>query len=393
MSKSNDLLKAPSFYLWVLPPALAFAAQRCLADRPELVEHYHVRYVFRFLSSPIARLTSMVPFSLTEMAVVLGLPTLLILLIVYLVRLFRQTKRLLRLARLFRGVAWAAGLSYLLFMLLHGLNYARLPVSSSFELPVRDHSADELSEVTIWLVEQTNAVRLLCLEDEQGVFCLRQNVFETFKQVPEIYTLASMDYPLLKGPPILPKGVLLSHYWSYTGITGMYMPLLVEANVNIDVPPYTIPETALHESAHAHGFAREDEAGFLAFLTGLYSSNPDFVYSVLLGASNRSLCALYGVDPEASRQIASQFSEAVYRDLLASSLYWRQFEGPIEKLATQVNDAYLQMNLQKDGVFSYGRMVDLVLAWYEKQAKEGHPPEISLLRAQPETEWQPLCPH
>lgn len=367
----KQFIRHPSWYLWILPVVAAFFGQRILARYPAFVEKYHARGLFRWLSVPISRLTSLVPFSLTEAAVVIGIPVALVLLAVWIVRLIRRPGKPMRLARLVRGFAWTAGLAYLLFMLLHGLNYARIPVGQSFALPVRERVSDELKETSAWLVEQTNRLRALTEEDEHGVFRLSQGVTETLKSVAADYTAAAADYPLLAGPEIRPKGVLLSHYWSYTGITGVYMPFFVESNVNIDVPEHTIPETALHEIAHTRGFAREDEACFLSFLVGLYSENPDHAYSVLLGATLRSLNALYGADAEAYQLVAAGLSDAVRRDLQAAGAYWKQFEGPVQEASTQINNAYLQANLQEDGVRSYGRMVDLVLAWFAQQSERG----------------------
>ncbi len=369
--KTRPVWRFLSWTLWLVPAVLAFAAQRLLAAHPDVVEHYHVNGLFRWLAVPISRLTSLVAFSLTEAVLVLGVPILLVLFIVWLVRLVRQPGKLLSVARLLRRLAWTLSLAYFLFMLLHGLNYARLPVSQSFQLPVRERSAAELAETSLWLVQQANEARMLCLEDEHGVFILRQGIKDSLSALPEAYAAAAVDYPQLNWPPVRPKGVLLSRYWSYTGITGMYMPLLVEANINIDAPQHSLPETVLHEIAHTYGFAREDEAGFLAFLTGLYSDNPDDAYSVLLGAALRSLNALSAVSTESHQVVSGQLSEPVRRDLQASSVYWKQFEGPVQETSNRVNDAYLQANLQEDGVRSYGRMVDLVLAWYEQQYTQG----------------------
>ena len=38
-------------------------------------------------------------------------------------------------------------------------------------------------------------------------------------------------------------------------------------------------------------------------------------------------------------------------------------------MADQVNDRYLKANGQKDGVESYDRMADLIVAWYLEQRK------------------------
>jgi hypothetical protein len=370
-NKLQLILSHPSWYLWLVPLIAAFLAQRVLAEHPQLVETIHARALFRWLSIPISRVTSLLPFSVTEAALVIGIPLVLVLFVVWIVRLIKRPGKAARFARLARTMAWTMSVAYLMFMLLHGLNYARLPVGQSFDLPVRERTAEELRETAAWLVEQTNHIRSLSDEDERGVFTLRLGIGDTLETAADAYAAAAADYPLLAGPPIRPKGVLLSHYWSYTGISGVYMPFFVESNVNIDVPEHTIPETALHEIAHTRGFAREDEAGFLAFLTGIYSDNPDFAYSALLGAALRSLNALGGIDAQGYQAVAAQLSDAVWRDLQAAGAYWKQFEGPVQEASTKVNDAYLQANLQEDGVRSYGRMVDLVLAWYEQQAEQG----------------------
>lgn len=364
------LFRHPSAYLWILPGLAAWFGQRFLAGYPDLVERLHTRGLFRWLSVPIGFITSLAPFSLTEAALIVGVPVVLVLFVFWLVRLIRRPGKMVRIGRLLRGLAWTASLAYLLFMLLHGLNYDRLPVAVSFGFQTRERSAAELEKTAGWLAEQTSILRLSVKEDGQGVFRLSSDLADTLKTASAGYDAASKIYPLMSGARIRPKGVLLSHYWSYTGITGLYMPLLVESNINIDAPPYSLPDTILHEIAHTRGFAREDEAGFIAFLAGISHPDPDFAYSVLVDTTIRSLNALYGADKEAYNRVAALLGEGVWRDLASGNAYWKQFEGPVQEKSTQVNNSYLQANLQDDGVQSYGRMVDLVLAWYETQAKK-----------------------
>lgn len=370
-------LKRPSWYLWLLPALLAFGGQRFLAANPQLTERYFSRNIFRWLSVPIGFLTSLLPFSLTEILVIAGLPLLLALVVFWIVRMVRGPERVTVLGRSARVLAWVFSGLYLLFMLLHGFNYARLPVAASFSLPVRERSAAELAATTSWLAGMTVELRQTRSEDGNGVFTLAMGTAETLKAASAGFTAAAAEKPLLAGIDIRPKGVLLSRYWSYTGITGMYFPFLVEANVNIDVMPSQIPAVALHEIAHTRGFAREDEADFLAFFTGIHHPHADFAYSVFLNTTVRCLNFLYSADRDAYDEAVQILSEDVRRDLQANSSYWRQFEGPVREVSTQVNHAYLQANLQQDGVRSYGRMVDLVLAWYEAMNEQGRLQEIS----------------
>ena len=46
----------------------------------------------------------------------------------------------------------------------------------------------------------------------------------------------------------------------------------------------------------------------------------------------------------------------------------QQYEGPIQDISNAANDTYLKANDQADGMRSYGRMVDLLLA---EQRAEG----------------------
>ena len=371
--KENQKKQLLLSVLWPLPALLAFAGQRLLAAYPDFTEQWHAQRLFRLLSVPISWLTSKVPVSLTELLALFGIPLLLVLLAVFIVRTVRSPgHRLRRFGRLVRSLAWTVSVLYLVFMLLHGFNYARLPVAASFDLPVTERSSEELAEAAEWMIRQINSQRPSLLEDEAGVFIAREPIRRKLKTSDAGYHIAAADYPLLAGHPVRAKAVFVSRYWSYTGITGMYFPFLVEANVNIDPPHFQVLFTAMHEIAHLRGFAREDEADFMAFLTGLYHPDPDYRYAALLSTANRCLNALYRSDREMHTELLGRINEASRRDLQAARAYWRQFEGPVREASTSANHAFLQANLQEDGVRSYGRMVDLALGWYENTRDNGH---------------------
>jgi hypothetical protein len=151
---------------------------------------------------------------------------------------------------------------------------------------------------------------------------------------------------------------------SYTGITGVYFPFTGEANVNVSVPDSDIPATSCHEMAHQRGFAREDEANYIAYLTCKMHPDVDFQYSGTLLALIETTNALYNQDPSAFKELRSKYSDGLIRDLGAINEYWEHYEGPVNEVSNKINDAYLKANNQSDGVQSYGRMVDLLLAEY-----------------------------
>ena len=108
---------------------------------------------------------------------------------------------------------------------------------------------------------------------------------------------------------------------------------------------------------------REDEANFIGYLACLRSDEPYIRYSGLYCALSYSMNALYSVSPERYFAIRKHYHERLKADAAALSAYWQPyFHTPAAKLSDAVNDTYLKANNLTDGVHSYGRMVDLLLA-------------------------------
>jgi hypothetical protein len=251
---------------------------------------------------------------------------------------------------------------YLVFNLMWGLNYSRMTFAQISGLPVGPGSVIELAELALHLTHRANELRGQVVEDEQGVMTLPDGIQAMFNRAHMGYERAAESYPELRGRYGRPKGVILSHYWSYTGIGGAFFPFTAEANVNIKMPHFMLPSTTTHEMAHQRGFAREDEANYIAYLTSTLHPDPDFQYSGVRLALTYTLNALYRYDTETWNEIRSQYSEGVNRDLRDWQEYTERYEGPVEQVSTSINNTYLKANRQDDGVHSYGRMVDLLLA-------------------------------
>ncbi len=127
--------------------------------------------------------------------------------------------------------------------------------------------------------------------------------------------------------------------------------------------PMSVAYTAAHEAAHQRGLAREDEANFSSYLV---LSNTDDVYLKYSGtilALIHSMNALYKYDADEYTRLRNMYNDRLKADLRANSEFWQQYEGKVAETATEVNNTYLEHNDQEDGVQSYGRMVDLLLAY------------------------------
>ena len=44
--------------------------------------------------------------------------------------------------------------------------------------------------------------------------------------------------------------------------------------------------------------------------------------------------------------------------------FWKRYEGKIDDISNEINNTYLKANGVSEGVKSYGKMVDLLLVYY-----------------------------
>jgi hypothetical protein len=149
------------------------------------------------------------------------------------------------------------------------------------------------------------------------------------------------------------------------GISGIYSPLTGEANYNAEQPSCDLPYTIAHEMAHQRGFAREDEANFIAFLICSKASHPYLRYSGSLRGL-RVLSALRPqVTPERYREIVTALGAGPLQDARASAEFWdRSRNRTLSSVAERTNDAYLQANRVRSGIRNYGEVTALIIGYY-----------------------------
>lgn len=326
---------------------------------------FWARTVYVGISHVFHTVSRLLPFSLAEL-LVLALPVLLVgmavLGIVHIVK--SRGKRLFAALKAFVvNPAVLASVLLLVFMTNCGVNYGRVSFAQISGLELRESSAQELQQLCIALVESANALREELPEDENGVSCLSATTAETGEAARAAFAKLGGTYPTLAGGYGAPKAVLCSRGMSYLDITGIFFPFTMEANVNVDVVDYNIPFTMCHELTHLRGYMREDEANFVAYLACRGSENTDLRYSGTMLAFVYCINALYSADRDLAAEVYTGMDDGVRRDLNANNAYWKQFETPVAEVAQNVNSAYIQANGDPDGVRSYGRMVDLLLAW------------------------------
>jgi len=311
----------------------------------------------------LSRVTGLVPFSLFEW-LIYSLLVFYLVIILHSLYLLIKRRFSLVLSNLKRGLTVAA-LLYTAFVLLWGLNYNNPPLHERLGLRRELRPAQELLVLGRHLAGLANEARELVLEAEGGTFRLPEGYREIFQRAPVGFYEAAHEFDFLGGTFGLPKPILASNLLTHTFITGIYSPFTGEANVNTHVPPATLIFTTMHEIAHQRGIAREDEANFIAFITSIRHPDADFRYAGYLNALNYVRRALAATAPPYLEEVNSLLSDAVRRDINYQAAFWNAYRGRAQEVASRMNDNYLRFNGVREGVLSYGLVVDLLLAYYE----------------------------
>lgn len=347
--------------------ALGLSWPRLLAGRQAWVEKIYSEGIYQPIRRVISRITSLVPFSIAEL-LLYGLILLAVVLV--LVRIIqwiaRKNDSFAHLVKSVLSLAFAASIILNLFYIAWGFNYFRVPLDERMGLDVTQRSTDALEAYVLATAMEASALRETLHEDENGVFSPEATTREIFNALPKAYTALSARFPVFYGDVTRAKSVSFSYGLSEQGISGVYIGLTAEPNVNVLQPPLLRYQAAAHEMAHQMGIASENEAEFTAYLACVSSSDPNVRYSGLIYALIVSGNALYKTDAQRYIDCANSYGDAIWRDLKDYDAYWDAFEGDVQQSADKRNDAYLKHNSQPSGIQSYGESVDLLLAFYEE---------------------------
>lgn len=343
---------------------LAFTIYTLSFHFPEQVEMLYSRALYPFFTMIYGTFFSLIPFSVAEFIIYIAIAALIFFVIYILTSLFSKNKLYTFLKR---TSVFLTVISFLFSSYVFGwaINYARMPLSNSMSLTICESEVDELNNMCLELISKANDLRENVGEDENGLFVLSETREYVNNKVKQVYT--ESNEPVLNvGGFATVKSVNTYNFLSNLNITGIYIPFTYEPNINMEMPDLLFPATACHEYAHFKGFAREDEANFIAYYVCRNSLDNDFAYSGTMLALIHSMNKLYAEDKTLHAIAYGKISEKIRRDLAAYSNYWDNFDTGLAEIQENINDNYLKFNGQDDGIKSYGRMVDLLLALYRE---------------------------
>ncbi len=259
---------------------------------------------------------------------------------------------------------------YCLFMVGWGYNYHRMPLENQAGIEGADNQTLDIGQ-EYHLATDELLVAFAALPPSPDSFLLKgdlppqleQHVREDLVSVFHELEISVAGRPRVKA--LWPQGLLMQ-----LGASGVYLPWTFEAVYDPAMPAATIPFTLAHEMSHGYGFAREEDCNFLAWLACAHDTDPVVRYAGALGYWRYVANAYRKVYPEIYAATRDSIPEGVWSDIRAIQQTLVTYPGFFPKFSEKTYDAYLKKQGVAKGSASYSRVIQLVHAWREAQAKK-----------------------
>ena len=302
----------------------------------------------RWYGSLVSKITSPVPFSLTELSfVILGSGV--IALLVFAIIGLKRGKFIGSINRVIE-IAGIILLSLNVYMVSCEFAYNRK------EMPLPYYEGD---------IERTEHIPIYNYYVDDVNLCISELEFEETGEVKTDMSLEDIANEVKKAYSIIDgndyfsshfggvKPMLSSFIYREFQITGVTYSPLAEANINTLNTQTAIPLTVAHELAHTKGVMREDDANKLAFYVCINSDHPYLRYS----AYSAYFSQLYAMvtdyylkeeEMENLHKIDATFSKTRRYEYD----YW-QAHDLLGDIGEFINDLYIKSSGVQDGTASY----------------------------------------
>lgn len=359
--------------LWLILIPIGILLPKVFALNPQTIEQVYSRKIYPVISKILGAISSSVNSSLAEILIVATAAFILLMLVFRIIavifgKLKNKRKNRMKLLNLLISTGIFAGILINVFYAFWGLNHFRLPASYSLNLSVEDYSSQELLDVFDCLLADAEQYRQYVNENENGVFTadfdeVTDSILEAYKKAGEVnQVFSNVSYK--------PKKLFFSKQFSALGIAGIFIPYTAEANVNVDQPSLYIPTSAAHELAHYFGFARENEANFIAYYISGFSDDYSYKYSATMNMLICSVNLIYESNPEKYAELRQRFSDKLNTDLDDYRTYLGKYsDNTLSEINDKVNDTYLKHNGHSEGIDSYEHVIELLVALFKQQGR------------------------
>jgi hypothetical protein len=242
--------------------------------------------------------------------------------------------------------AGAASWLYLLFLALWGLNYRRVPLERRLDY---DRSRLTREAAVTFINTAVDAIN--------GGYASAHDTPTSEDSLAESYADAQVALGAMRlAVPGIPKRSLVTHYFRRAAIDGMTNPYFLEIIINPDVLPIERPFVVAHEWAHLAGYASEEEASFVSWLTCI-RGDAAARYSGWLAAYQHAIAAL----PRGERGSTKPLDQGPRQDLQAIAARFATSSPVVRRAARGIYDEYLRANRVSEGIASYDAVVRLMI--------------------------------
>lgn len=347
---------------WVLLIILVVAI-KWVSFYPDWVEKNYTYGIYPFISKLQRILFGWIPFSIGDFFYAF-------LILVALVKTF-QFFRLLFKKRITRKY-FITGLQqliffflslYVVFYLFWGLNYDRKGIAGQLNLEVKRYNLSDLDTLTTVIQSRLNEYAALVNESERNSLDRKRNLFN---ESSEAYKNVAQQYSFLKYIPKSVKPSLFSYAGNFLGFQGYYNPFSGEGQVNTTIPGFLEPYVTTHEIAHQLGYAKENEANFVAFLTCKSFHSDAFRYSLYFDMYNYAIGEVYQRDTLMAKEFQKKLHPQVIKDIKEYRSFYKKYKNPVEPVIMWFYGHYLKANNQPAGKQTYDEVVIWMIAYYKK---------------------------
>ena len=319
-------------------------------NNPRIVEEYYREFIYQYIFKFYSMLFSGFSIAIGDLLVLLALISYVIYLIFFL--RFKIND--------FINVFAVISITIFLFYSLWGLNYFKTPLLS--KLDIGEIKYESLQTTLDRLIDDANEAHLL-LGDEDST--LENLEFDKEEIISELKLANIKKFDKISTTKFAKKSII-PKIFLYQGVSGYINPFTLEAIVVEEIPSIDFSITVLHEQAHQLGYAAEEDANFLAFISSINNQDPLIKYSGYVFGLSYLLNEIQINHNDDLSSFTDKINSGIIEDINSRRKFWQKYSNNIiNSLQNVLYDFYLKSNNQKAGIASYSRIVNHIINYYE----------------------------
>ena len=319
-----------------------------LQSNPVIGEQY-AQQVYPVVSNVLSSFSSIFPFSLSDLTILLSVLGLLV--YPFYARYRKRSYRSI----LLHMLAYL-GFIYGWFYLAWGGNYFRMPF---YERTAIERVAYDSLQFHSFLTDYSTELNASYTENMTlDTLLIQQTGMEGYANL-------SSTYGMVKPTELIPAKPMLSDFaMSQVGVLGYMAPFFSEFCVNGELLSVQYPFSYMHELAHRLGIASEAEANLYAYLICSASKDSTIRFSGYMSLFPYVMGnAVQALSESQYRAFASTIRPEIWALYKKNRIYWDEKYNPmIGKIQHKVYNLFLKGNNISNGTANYSQVIGLLLS-------------------------------